>query len=487
VNLERMAVTLRPRSMWEALDLGTAILRRFCAPVYLAWAVCVAPFFVLAYWQLDPWLASLLLWWLLPLFDRVPLYVISRGLFGATPSLPQVLRALPSLWSRHLLPSLVVGRPNPLRSFHLPVQQLEGHTLGGYTRRCKVLNHGNVGGGFLLTTGGWLLGAALFRGTFSLIEVLMPESFPGWKPELLFASPLLLAMTASVLFVTVSIVEPMYVAAGFALYLNRRTELEGWDIELAFRRLRTRLESRSRQRHAAGVGALLLAACLLGGFAPAQEPSRLQPTKEMIREILRDKDFGYDEQVIRWRRIERRESRAGSGTRESGSGSFTPGGIAVGEVLRLMLWVVAAGALVALVSSILVNRGSRPRARVPRASPPDSVAGLDVRPESLPEDLAETAWRRFLAGDAAGCLSLLYRGALAVLIRDHHLEISESSTEGDCLRLVEGVGTEAAPQAGFFASLTRAWTNCAYAHRTPGAAAARQLCEGWAEAFGGAS
>ena len=34
--------------------------------------------------------------------------------------------------------------------------------------------------------------------------------------------------------------EPFYVAAGFALYLNRRTLLEGWDIELALRRIAER-------------------------------------------------------------------------------------------------------------------------------------------------------------------------------------------------------------------------------------------------------
>ena len=30
--------------------------------------------------------------------------------------------------------------------------------------------------------------------------------------------------------------EPFYVAAGFALYLNRRVELEAWDVEQELRR-----------------------------------------------------------------------------------------------------------------------------------------------------------------------------------------------------------------------------------------------------------
>ncbi len=34
----------------------------------------------------------------------------------------------------------------------------------------------------------------------------------------------------------VLLIEPFYVAAGFAMYLNRRAELEAWDIEQEFKR-----------------------------------------------------------------------------------------------------------------------------------------------------------------------------------------------------------------------------------------------------------
>ena len=34
----------------------------------------------------------------------------------------------------------------------------------------------------------------------------------------------------------ISFLEPFYVAAGFGIYLNRRVELEAWDIEQEFRR-----------------------------------------------------------------------------------------------------------------------------------------------------------------------------------------------------------------------------------------------------------
>jgi uncharacterized membrane protein len=45
------------------------------------------------------------------------------------------------------------------------------------------------------------------------------------------------------MFLIISIIEPLYVAAGFALYLNRRTHLEGWDIELIFRRIAAHLST----------------------------------------------------------------------------------------------------------------------------------------------------------------------------------------------------------------------------------------------------
>jgi hypothetical protein len=36
--------------------------------------------------------------------------------------------------------------------------------------------------------------------------------------------------------VAIGFVEPFYVAGGFGMYLNRRVELEAWDIEQEFRR-----------------------------------------------------------------------------------------------------------------------------------------------------------------------------------------------------------------------------------------------------------
>jgi hypothetical protein len=67
--------------------------------------------------------------------------------------------------------------------------------------------------------------------------MLAPHVFgfeSGWLTGLASAHAGLVASIAYA--VAVAFLEPFYVAAGFGLYLNRRVELEAWDIEQEFRR-----------------------------------------------------------------------------------------------------------------------------------------------------------------------------------------------------------------------------------------------------------
>jgi hypothetical protein len=56
----------------------------------------------------------------------------------------------------------------------------------------------------------------------------------GWLAALAAGRPGLISSIAYA--VAVAFLEPFYVAAGFGLYVNRRVELEAWDIEQEFRR-----------------------------------------------------------------------------------------------------------------------------------------------------------------------------------------------------------------------------------------------------------
>jgi hypothetical protein len=79
---------------------------------------------------------------------------------------------------------------------------------------------------------------ALTLALISLVFWLAPAGkAPGMSEMLSAEVPGFLLLAVPVAYATaVVFLEPFYVAAGFAMYLNRRAELEAWDIEQEFRR-----------------------------------------------------------------------------------------------------------------------------------------------------------------------------------------------------------------------------------------------------------
>ena len=101
------------------------------------------------------------------------------------------------------------------------------------------------------------------------------------------------------------------------------------------------------------------------------------------------------------------------------------------ELVRVGTWALLALAAVVLV--VLILRALRAQgAHVPVSESEESPLrrGLDLRPESLPDDVVAAARARFAAGDATGALSLLYRGALVQLAKRFELRLPASATEG---------------------------------------------------------
>ena len=144
---------------------------------------------------------------------------------------------------------------------------------------------------------------------------------------------------------------------------------------------------------------------------------------------------------------------------------------------RLALFVLAAAVV---VIALLAARRFLPtllEAREERYRPPDALFGLNVTPESLPDDPASVALDLALQGRLRDALSLLYRSALAALVHTHHVQLTEGYTEGDCVRVARGaIGREAAQ---YFERLVGVWQAAAYAGRLPDAEAVADLARGW--------
>ncbi|RQP26828.1 DUF4129 domain-containing protein [Albitalea terrae] len=151
-------------------------------------------------------------------------------------------------------------------------------------------------------------------------------------------------------------------------------------------------------------------------------------------------------------------------------------GIWLAESGRLLVWLLGALALAMLVVGarrwFFVHGGLASRTKVVL---PSHVRDLDIRPESLPEDIAGTARALWQRGEHRAALSLLYRGALSRLVHEHAVPIRAANTEGDCVVLASrSLSGEA---SGFFQGLVQAWLLTVYGARTPDDAQVMSLCD----------
>jgi len=497
MDLERISVVLRPRRHWEAVDLGFALTRSWWRPVYAAWLATVLPVWVVisALLYRYPGWALLALWWLRPLFDRVPLFVLSRALFGAAPSLRETWRALPRLWLRHLPAALVLRRIDLARSFHLPVWQLEEGLQGAQRRqRIRLLSLDGESQAAWTTLACISLELAAYAALLGLLSLLEPQPgafdlgsllglseanpAPAWA-WLLWSTLSFLAFTA---------IEPFYVAAGFSLYLSRRTRLEGWDVEIALRRLAARLSAPRISAAALLLLVFLGAALDAGGASAAAPPSPASPAspasaapppatpEAAIQEVLRDPAFTTEEKRQVWRLKDPPDEKPPPERRNLALPEL------LAKLVRPLAFTLAAVLVTALI--LLVVRhvrglpGGGPRRAVVEEAPA-LLFGMDLRPESLPDDVPGAAWALWEKGERAAALGLLYRGALVGLVQRDGLPVQQSWTEGDCLRSVlAGVrtGRTGRERAESFARLTRAWQAAAYAHRPPAGEEMEALC-----------
>ncbi|MDE2037333.1 MAG: DUF4129 domain-containing protein, partial [Pseudomonas sp.] len=166
MRLSDASVVIRPRTSWEAMDLGILLAREHRLLLMSSWAIVTLPVFALfsvLLWN-HPTTALLLFWWLKPAFDRLPLYILSKALFGETPSLKQALRQSPRLLKGQLLASLTWRRFSLSRSFEMPVVQLEGLQGQARQQRLGVLQQRNAGAARWLTLIGVHLEIALWFG-----------------------------------------------------------------------------------------------------------------------------------------------------------------------------------------------------------------------------------------------------------------------------------------------------------------------------------
>ena len=224
----------------EAADLGVRLCQGSARSVYRCYGLVALPVasLALASYELASWLPPLVLWFAKPWLDRTILFVLSRAAFGQTTTPSDVWNAQRQVWWSQLLFTWTVRRLSLWRSFTQPVYQLEGLSIGMAGARVRQIRQRNMGSALMITNAFSLSETALVLAVVSLVFWLAPSGrTPGGLELLSGELPGFLSVTLAVAYtIAVVFLEPFYVGAGFAMYLNRRAELEAWDIEQEFRR-----------------------------------------------------------------------------------------------------------------------------------------------------------------------------------------------------------------------------------------------------------
>jgi hypothetical protein len=468
-----IAIGLRRRSPWEAMDLGLTMLQRWWRQIYVPHLLFALPLmaaaFAAGWWFERAWVALLIIWWLKPAYDRVVLHVLSRAVFGELPATGAVFRAAKEWLGTGLFGALVL-RASSTRSFALAVRQLEGQSGRAGRERRAVLGRRVGSYATWLTLTCLAIEIFVLTGSFGLVtELFMPakaNEAQGGLVELFFGASEggsyfgfddVLAYAAAVL-----LLEPFYVAAGFGLYLNRRTALEGWDIEVALRRIAA--------KHAAAL--VMTIAGMFAFWAPPPAGAQEKDPKQEIRKVLESKEFGYYKDVKRWQSRAKPEPER---KRDGWDWSWLRGvGYALAKAGEVLLWV-AAGALLAYALWWAARMLPRFRGPVPEPyRPPAALFGMDLAPEKLPADVAAAAAALAREGKLREALGLLYRGALSELVHKRGVRLLVSHTEGEAVRLAN---------IAYFGVLVDAWQQCAYARRIPPATEVERLANDYRGAF----
>ncbi len=518
MRIDRLDVALRARSGWEAMELGSALSRRHARAVWGSWLLASAPLFVIFNalgWWLDAfgwaWLA---MWWCKPLFERAPLYVLSRGIFGEPVGALAALRAQRSWGNAGFWGYLGWRRFSVLRSLCLPVNLLEGNAPAQRGARRRAVAAGAAGAAVVLTVACMAFEGVLVSGAIGAVFMFMPlelmseswraawdmigQDTPAWA-QLGFN---LACWLASVL------IGPFYVGAGFGLYLNRRTQMEAWDVEIALRRLRERLLP------AASTLALLLCLALPLASAPvhaqdaqtvaeqagdaeedegrAEEPATAanDPAntpamifgaapvdtagfRQAVNRAYEDPLQRPTRQVTRWKPIEQAEEKKkeDKALQSDGSdkGERSNRKASIAWLARLAEWglwgLLGVLLLVLLLTARLWLPWLRGSGRRKAEAAPQVVEEQVELPVVLPPDVATQAGLLWDQGRPRQALALLYRASVRTVGERSGIALPPGATEAQCLRASRRMPN--ATDRDLFARIVRMWQYAAYGGRLP--------------------
>ena len=229
MRLDTVTAEIRPRTDWEAVDLGFAMVRRdFWRCITVWWLALGIPTVIAGVWLWDhPLLLLILFWWLKPAGSRMVLFGLSRRLFGEEPTWRAIWREIPRAWTRRFFYRFLWARFSPWLPVTLAVEDLEGLRGKAYRQRCgQVVRRGE---GVVM----WLYfisdtaAAWIGLGILALVMMFIPDgqdaawqqAIESWDPDFPMEIPLLITRTVvACVMLGISLTDVFVIGAGFGVY-----------------------------------------------------------------------------------------------------------------------------------------------------------------------------------------------------------------------------------------------------------------------------
>ena len=222
---------------------------------------------------------------------------------------------------------------------------------------------------------------------------------------------------------------------------------------------------------------------------------------KQIADVLSGDDFGKTKYVKSWRFIDTSDEQAraekipewlikfiewveswdwGDSSEDSSDVNFS----SIAKFLEVLLWVVAISLILLVIYKFrddIVTIARSLKHEPNSESLPTTMFGLDIKKESLPDDVVATAREEWGKGEQRSALATLLRASLVNLLNDHGCRFYDSDTEAECCQRIDKQASK--PLSQYMRLLVSAWQQVAYAHRAPSNESFDVLCKQWTEVF----
>lgn len=485
---DELMIMPRPRSPWQAIDVGFKIARAHYLQLLVLWMTLALPFLFLAeminlmgtLWGIAFW------WWFKPFYELPLLLYLSKVIFSEDVQLKDCIRqSLRQFWTM-MKTFTGLSRLSLTRSTTSPIVFLEKLKGDKRRSRAQVLTDGRTHS-YTMMLGCLHVEFILTYTIIAIALLLAPEYLEDIIPDLLTDKLPITAqfLADSTVVIASGLVAPFFVSAGFIIYINRRMRLEAWDVEHQFKQISASYTNKAR----VGISSIsALAILCIGLFIIPSEHSHavdknaaqeitLENAKADITSVLADRDFGGTDT----RRVPKfiKDADKQNSADISALSDFIN---ALATALEVFLWL-AAFLTVVLIVQFIIRFVPDWNISETVAKPKSHLKSAEHHPltQTLPDDIASQAKALLAKGDNRGAISMLFRGALRFLMNEHNVEIATSATEQDCISTLQPHAD--IPQITAFSQLVRHWQREAYAHIYHSQEEVTQLITDWENNF----